>query len=407
MKVLQFSYKVPFPLTDGGAVSVYHCSLGLLGSGIDLDILAADQATSPGDLLKAPENWLQTTSFSSVPVDNRVKPAGALANLFTRRSYFTARFYSPALARTLAAMLQQKVYDIIQLEHLYLCEYLPVIRKHSKAKVILRAQNIEHRIWEKYLGSVKNPLQRLYLQMQTRRLKRFELRSGNRVDGVITLSEYDRQWFREHASSSPVAAIPIGMEVSDAEPSVRNTSENSTPVFYHLGSMDWRPNDEGLRWFLRQVLPGITKKHPGFRMHLAGKKMPLWYFEQQSEFLLVDGEVEDAIGWQQNKDVLIVPLQSGSGIRVKILEAMALGKAVISTPQGAEGLPVEHQRDILIANTPEEFEQCIAACISSSAYCSRLGYEARETVRKKFGIKVTGEAMKTFYLSLSSDPKRV
>lgn len=403
MKVLQFSYKVPFPLTDGGAVSVYNASLGLLSSGIKLTILAADQATSPGDPLKAPENWLQTTSFSSVPVDNRVKLLGALKNLFTPRSYFSARFYSPALAQVLTEMLQHQEYDIIQLEHLYLCEYLPVIRKFSKAKVILRAQNIEHRIWAKYLTSVKNPLGKWYLKIQSRRLEAFERTSAGKVDGIIALSEQDRQWFKSCNPGIPVASIPIGMSIPESEPSFTLSSVSEIPVFYHLGSMDWRPNDEGLRWFIREVLPVITQNHPRFRMHLAGKKMPAWYYQQQSASLLIDGQVEDATQYQRDKDVLVVPLLSGSGIRVKILEAMALGKAVISTSKGAEGLPIEHHRDILIADTPEEFNRCIEECISSPLKCKHLGNEARETVRKHFGISATGAAMKAFYVSLSSD----
>ncbi|HRZ43014.1 MAG TPA: glycosyltransferase family 4 protein [Bacteroidales bacterium] len=405
MKVLQISYKVPFPLTDGGAVSVYHCSLGLLSNGAGLTVLAADQATSPGDLAKAPENWLQATSFTSVPVDNRVKTAGALINLFTGRSYFSARFYSSALDRTISEMLQQQEYDIIQLEHLYLCEYLPVIRKHSSARVILRAQNIEHRIWARYLTSVRNPLAKWYLKIQTRRLEAFERKSAGLVDGIIALSEQDLEWFKSSCPGIPVRAIPIGMDIPDNENSVSLSPGNEVPVFYHLGSMDWRPNDEGLRWFIREILPAITRNYPEFRMRMAGKKMPPWYFQQQSAHLGIDGQIEDAAAYQSDKDVLIVPLLSGSGIRVKILEAMALGKAVISTSRGAEGLPVKHRHDILIADTPEEFVRCAGECISTPSLCKTLGNEARETVRKHFGIPATGEAMKAFYVSLCPESK--
>ncbi len=406
MKVLQFSYKVPFPLNDGGAVSVYHCSLGLLGKGMEIKVLAADQASSPGDLTKAPEMWLQSTAPVTVPIDNRVKPLAALANLFTYRSYFSARFYSSALAKTLADMLQQNHYDIIQLEHLYLCEYLPLIRAYSKAKVILRAQNIEHQIWANYLSPLRNPFFKWYLKIQTDRLEAFERKSAGLVDGVIALSEQDKQWFENCSRGIPVTAIPIGMDIPDGETASSFLLQKEVPVFYHLGSMDWRPNDEGLRWFIREILPMVVEKYPGFRMHIAGKKMPSWYFQQKSINLIVDGQVQDAAIYQSDKDILIVPLLSGSGIRVKILEAMAMGKAVISTTKGAEGLPVTPNVDIFIADTPAEFLECISRCLDADGLTEKMGAEARETVRKNFGMGVTGDAMKSFYLSVIQKEQR-
>lgn len=400
MKILQLFYKVPFPMLDGGSTSIYHSALSLLSTGADLTILAMDQQSSPGNRKLIPDDFMQRTRFRTVSVDNRVKPFGAFINLFSHQSYFTERFSSGVFERELVETLTNNTFDVIQLEHLYLGRYISLIRKHSKAKVVLRAQNVEHLIWEYYGSGIRNPFLRRYIALATRRLKKFEIVTAISVDGVIALSERDRSWFLGIAPGVPAEAIPIGMDFSRFAGIDPELQFKRFPVFYHLGSMDWKPNAEGIRWFVDEVLPVILPKHPDLVIRLAGKKMPEWLYRKGSKNLIIDGQVDDAVQYQEDKAILLVPLLSGSGIRVKILEAMAMGKAIISTSRGAEGLPVSHGEHLLIADSPHAFAEQMERCMVSEGLCRNLGVAARNLAREKFSLEKTGEATIAFYNTL-------
>jgi polysaccharide biosynthesis protein PslH len=397
MKVLQLYYKMPFPQYDGGAISLYNSSLGLLSQGVELRVLAMNQYGSGCDLALIPEGFRHSTGFRAVEIDNRVKPLAAFRGLIRGTTYFAGRFRSTSFSEVLISILKENTFDIIQLEHLYLCLYLPEIRKHSAARVVLRPQNIEHQIWDRYYRGIKNPAKRGWLRLETEKLKRFETGAAQAVDAIIALSSKDADWFRDHAPGTPVTDVPIGVDLERFAENTIQANQGETPLFYHLGSMDWRPNVEGLEWFIREVMPLLKVRFPLIRIHLAGKHMPRWFFEQADENLLVEGMVPDAFDFQQDKAVMLVPLLSGSGIRVKIIEGMAMGKAIISTTIGAEGLPLEDGRNILIADTPERFVAQITRCLEEEGLCRKLGSSARELAMERFDLKQTGKAMAAFY----------
>jgi polysaccharide biosynthesis protein PslH len=397
MKILQLYYKIPFPQHDGGAISQYNSSLGLLDCGVDLRILAMDQSQSNGDPEMIPEEFLARTRLKSIRIDNRIRPIGAIAQLFSRNTYFVERFRSEEFGAMLKEILLAETFDVIQLEHLYLCLYLPLIRAHSKAQVVLRPQNVEHQIWQRYGRGTGNPLKRWYLESETRKLRAFEINASQHVDGVMPLSDRDADWFRKVAPAIPVHVIPIGMELSSFSPS---QPFNGTPSVYHLGSMDWMPNIEGLTWFVKEVVPVLKKQYPTLRLYLAGKKMPGWFFAQADDQLFVEGMVPDASLYQHDKAIMVVPLWSGSGIRVKIIEGMAMGKAIVSTSVGAEGLPVEDGRHLLLADSSEAFVAQIGRCLESESLCRALGTEARKLAEEKFDFRMTGSAMMTFFAQI-------
>lgn len=397
MKILQLYYKIPFPQHDGGAISQYNSSLGLLDCGVDLRILAMDQCQSNGDTGMIPEEFMAKTRFQCIRIDNRVKPIGAIAHLFSRNTYFAERFRSEEFGASLREILLNETFDVIQLEHLYLCLYLPLIRAHSRALVVLRPQNVEHKIWQRYGQGTGNLLKKWYLESETRKLRIFEIKAAQHVDGVMPLSPNDADWFRKVAPGLPVHVIPIGMDIRGFSPS---QPSGGFPVVYHLGSMDWMPNVEGLTWFVKEVVPRLKKQYPTIRICLAGKKMPGWFFTQADDQLFVEGMVPDASLFQQDKTIMVVPLRSGSGIRVKIIEGMAMGKAIVSTSIGAEGLPVEDGRHLLLADSPDAFVAQIGRCLESESLCRTLGAAARKLAEEQFDFKMTGGAMMTFFAQI-------
>jgi glycosyltransferase involved in cell wall biosynthesis len=263
--------------------------------------------------------------------------------------------------------------------------------------VILRPQNVENLVWKRYLKGSINPFKRGYLQIATNRLMNFEMQMATQVDGIIAISEPDACTFREYSPDTPCTTVPVGFDFSTVSTSEIHKQFGNFPVFYHLGSMDWRPNVQGIKWFIEEVLPFVAIDYPEFVFRIAGKNMPEWFFKQQGKNLVVDRDVPDSQIYHSDKPVMIVPILSGGGLRVKIIEAMALGKTVISTTIGAEGIPYTDQENILIADNKEDFAIQIKKCRDSKELCQTIGRNAQKLAMENFDCSKTAAKMILFY----------
>ena len=163
MKVLLLAHKIPYPPLDGGSIAIYNTSLGLIENGIEVEMLAVNPSRERVNEDVLPEEYKARTNFCSVSVKTNINPLKAFVNLFKKSSYFVERFNSKVFTNVLIKKIISKEFDIIQLEHLYMCLYIETIRKHSNAKIVLRAHNIEHLIWERITESTKNPIKKAYL----------------------------------------------------------------------------------------------------------------------------------------------------------------------------------------------------------------------------------------------------
>jgi len=401
LRILQICHKMPFPLHDGGALSIYNTAKGLIDQNSDIKVFALNTPKNRVDPKSIPDDFKKNIRFEFSEVDTRLNPLKALTNLFSNKSYFVERFFSDRFNAHLINILKAEEFDIVQLEHVYMCLYLKTIRKYSKAKVILRPQNVESQVWNSYLENKMNPLKKIYLQTATDRLLKFEKKMANKVDGIIAISPDDANTFRTWAGRTPITDIPIGFDLKTISTYGTEQQYDDLPVFYHLGSMDWMPNVQGVKWFIEEVIPFVIKQHPGFKFRIAGKKMPEWFFKHQSKNLADDGEVIDSLKYQSDKAIMIVPLLSGGGIRVKIIEGMALGKTIISTSVGAEGIPYTDQENILIADTKEEFARQIGQCFQSKKFCLEVGKKAQILAQENYDLNNTASKMIRFYNKLA------
>ena len=291
-------------------------------------------------------------------------------------------------------VLEKDKYDIVQLEMLYMTPYINIIRKYSDAKIILRSHNIEHLIWERITSVTKNPLKKSYLTYLTGKLKSYELTTMNDFDGIVTISNKDADYFKKAGCRISISDIPFGVDVTK----YNNSNTNyEFPSLFHLGSMNWMPNEEGIKWFLQNTWKVIHKRFPEIKFYLAGRMMPEWLQNIQKPNIEVLGEVDDAREFINSKAVMIVPLFSGSGIRIKIIEGMALGKAIISTTIGAEGIDYTNGENILIANTPDEFLRAIEKCNESKEFCELLGSNARKLIEEKHNLELITQKLEGFY----------
>jgi polysaccharide biosynthesis protein PslH len=175
-------------------------------------------------------------------------------------------------------------------------------------------------------------------------------------------------------------------------------SEPKTEVsLFSIGSMNWIPNQEGIRWFLDKVWPEVNKRHPFLKYHIAGREMPQWLTECQLPNVVIAGEVESALKFMKEHSIMIVPLFSGSGIRIKIIEGMACGKTIISTTLGAEGIQYTNLENILIADDAEGFVRMITACMNERSVIHRIGSSARELIFREYDRNLIIGRLLAFY----------
>jgi len=196
--------------------------------------------------------------------------------------------------KKLIQILKDNSFDIVQLEMLYMAPYIETIKQHSNARVILRAHNIEHLIWERITSVTKNPLKKWYIGNLTKKLKNYELSVMDKFDGIATITAKDAEFFRDAGCRIPLTDIPFGIEIGKYEPKYSKEKEIS---LFHLGSMNWMPNEEGVRWFLDKVWPLIHKKSPKLKFYLAGRMMPDWLTNLKIKNVEVVGEVDDDNAW--------------------------------------------------------------------------------------------------------------
>ncbi len=287
-------------------------------------------------------------------------------------------------------------FDVVQLETVYLAPYVDVIRRHSKALVVLRSHNVEHEIWERIAANSGFFIKRNYLRHLAEKLRRFEAETLNSYDLLLSISEGDRQAFKKMGLEKPSLTIPIGLDCGEYRPDF-GSFERAVSLSF-IGSLDWMPNVEGLRWFLEEVWrPIISKKHPELTFHIAGRNTPRWLRTLGWPNVVVHGEVASAADFINQHSVMVVPLLSGSGMRAKILEGMALGKAVISTSLGIEGILVEKNREAFLADTPEEWATAIDGCLSKGPKLAVVGRSARLFVEKNFDNRAVGAVVVEAY----------
>lgn len=376
MRILQLCHKFPFPLKDGAAIASTYLAKAFAGLGHDVSLLSMNTSKHWFDTRNLPTNFDHYTDIHTVYVDNRIRPIPAFLNLLSHKSYHVARFESETFSHKLQEILLGKDVEIVLLESLYLAPYIPVIRRYAPdAAVVLRAHNVEHEIWER-VADKANPLKKWYLQQITPRLKQYEAERLNDYDLVVGISDRDVAAFRQLGLVKPAVVAPIGIDSRDYQPDDSSFRQPLSLSF--IGSLDWMPNQEGLKWFLEEVwTPLLAPNFPHLTFHIGGRTAPGWLVNLKMDRVFFHGEVPSASGFLNQHSVMVVPLLSGGGMRAKILEGMALGKVVLSTHLGMEGVDAADGKECLLADSPESWLQSVRWCYEQGDELVKLGRKAR------------------------------
>lgn len=403
MNILLLCNKSPYPPSEGGPMAMNSIVDGLIGAGHKVKILAVNSEKYHIKEKDIPLQYKEKTGIELVDVDLRIKPIEAFKNLFSDKSYHVERFISEDFRNKLIDILKRDKYDIVQLEMIYMAPYIETIRANSDALIVLRAHNVEHLIWDRIAKKTSFPPKKWYINHLVRTLKKYELNVINQVDGIAAITYRDAAFFRGE-TAVPVVDIPYGVNPEDFTP---DYNVNDNPTLYHIGSMNWMPNEEGIRWFIKNIWDKLQTREPGLKLNLAGRHMPKWLMNLRKKNINVLGEVPDAKEFIKSNDVAIVPLLSGSGIRIKIIESMAMGKTVITTMVGAEGIQYSEYNNIIIADSPAKMVEKICRLIKDPEEIKRIGKNARKLVEDIYDNKKIIDRLLIFYDEISKKKKDI
>ncbi len=375
MKILQLCRKFPYPLKDGEAIAVTNLAKAYYELGHEVTLLSFNTIKTFYDTDQLPASFNHYTAIYTVYLDNRVTLKGAFLNLFTSDSYHITRFISSAFKDKLKEILSSSHFDIVQLEGINTAPYIPLIRQYTQAKIVMRAHNVEFEIWERVAETTSFLPKKWYLQYLVNQLKEYEIDQLHQYDILLAMTQRDLHYFQQLAPIANALVTPIGLDLEK----YRDAAPANPPPYSisFIGSLDWIPNQDGLKWFLETIWPSIHRKFPALEFHIAGRNTPPWVFAKSGKGIVVHGEVADAKAFLLSHPITIVPLLSGSGMRVKILESLALGRVVLTTSIGLEGIEARHQQEVLVGDSPAEFISLLEYCLSSPQELRNIAASAK------------------------------
>jgi glycosyltransferase involved in cell wall biosynthesis len=387
--------KVPWPPKDGGAIACLNMTKGFSMLGHEVTVLCMNTTKHHVRIKDLPVQIRSRAEFRLVEVPASINWFEAAVNLvFSKLPYNAERFISDNFNLELIKLLTEKHFDIIQLEGLYLCPYIPVIRKYSEALIAYRAHNIEFEIWER-TAKLSNGIRSKYLRNLSKRIKLFEKSYLNQYDILIPITDRDGIILDSMGNTKARHTSQTGIDFASLVPTAKKLE---FPSLFHIGALDWAPNQEGLIWFFEHCWTPIRKENPELKFYLAGRNAPEWlekHFKREGvEYL---GEINDAYGFINSKAIMVVPLFSGSGMRIKIIEGMALGKPIVTTDIGTEGIPTENGTNILIANNAAQFVDAIIKLINNRDLAEQIGRNAIGFIQEKFDNLSQAGSLIDFY----------
>lgn len=278
---------------------------------------------------------------------------GYVRRIFQAAPFAVSNFADAAVRRHVTTWLNEKRFDVA------VCDFLVATINFPRTlatPTVLFQHNVESSLWKRRVSTESNPVRRLAYKLEAVKMDRYERREVRRFHSIIAVSEHDRKQMLEMGASE-VTVVPTGVDTQKYQVSPPATANPPRIVF--TGSMDWEPNIDAVNYFCREILPGVQKELPRALFQIVGRKPPTSVKRLACDYVQVTGTVPSVSDYLRDATVVVVPLRAAAGTRLKIFEAMAMGKAVISTSIGAEGLAVHNGSDIILADEPAAFANAI------------------------------------------------
>lgn len=395
VKILQILPKIPYPPFDGHRKSMWGVIKYLAERGHEIEIVCYRQND---DIEKVEQEIVKYTKVHVIDVDTKNSMVSAALNLFSEVPYNISKYKRKELEKFLAQHLKKSSFDIIHVTNAHMGWVVDFIKSICSTPVVLREENFELTIMERYYENQTNPLLKFYSHIQYKKFIDYEPILCGKFDKCIMMSIDDEKRLLELNPQAKTEVIPLGV---DSELLNIPISEKKQHTLVHIGALDWYPNLDGIKWFLNNVFPEVLKKYPDTLLHLYGK-IPENFIvlEKVRNNVVMKGFVEDI--WEEVKDasLAIVPLRIGSGIRVKILELLAAGINIITTSLGKEGIPVEDESELLIADSPLEFSNKIVNFLGGKYDGCKMAEKGKSLIDQNYKWEIIAEKFERTYLEL-------
>lgn len=393
-RILALTSRVPWPSREGHQLRSYHV-LDALASQHEVHLLSCLRGDD--DPVACSPLRDRLAGFEAFPIPAE-QSRTALVRTLARGGLTHTPF---VVAKYAFAALRQRVQepgDQFDLVHVDMLPLMAVVNGiDPRVPVVLNAHNVEHALLAARLGVEPRVSARIFLRNQLPKLRAFERDACRQASTVLACSEDDAAQLRQMAPDTPVQVVPNGVDLEYNRP-------NATPVqsnrMVFVGQMGWFPNRDGVEWFLADVLPRILARRPDAHFVVVGKPGSLAVPETLRAHVELAGFVDDVRRPVLESSVYVVPLRAGSGTRLKVLEAMALGKAIVTTRIGAEGIELEPGRDALFADDADGFARCVLRLMEHREEADALGVAARKVAELHYGWTAIGRAMLPAYARL-------
>jgi sugar transferase (PEP-CTERM/EpsH1 system associated) len=384
VRILWLKTELLHPVDKGGKIRTYHL-LKELKRNHRITYLTLDDGSADTDARERADEYCH--ELVAVPHQRRQKftlgfYAELALNLVSFLPYAIKKYESVGMRREISKRARAEDFDVV------ICDFLaPSVNVPSglSCPAILFQHNVESMIWKRHYELQANPGKKAYLYWQWRKMRAFEGEMCRKFDSVVSVSRADRELLQREYRASSVYDVPTGVDTDFFQPSGREDPIPHNLVF--TGSMDWLPNEDAIRYFTEQIFPLIKRDIPEVSLTIVGRDPypRLLELSRRDPAIIITGRVEDVRPYVERAAAYVVPLRIGGGTRLKIFEAMAMEKAIVSTTVGAEGLPVRSGVELLLADTPGAFAESVVRLLRDNTYATELGKGAAVIVRERFG----------------------
>ena len=380
-KILIITNRVPFPFKDGGNIAMHAMIEGYHREGWQVYLLCMNTSRHFVAHDQLAKLYTNLNAFEWVDIDNRVRKLGVIKNyIFSKEPEHAKRFFKASFREKLAQVCTDFQPDVVQVESVFLTPYLPTIKSNCDAITVLRMHNVEYQIWQSLSKKYRNRIKQFYLDSLAKRIRNFERGAWRSYDLLLPITDKDATQVNKLEDANAMVVAPFSVDISKIKPA----NPNEKWVGYHIGAMDWMPNNEGMHWFLDKAWPAIHKAIPRFEFYFAGRDMPDDFKKLSIPGVHCMDEVPSADDFIADKKILIVPIWSGGGIRVKILEAMAATKVVITTATGIRGIDAKPGEHFMQVQKPADFARAVTWCLENQSAAEAMAEKACDLIKRKY-----------------------
>lgn len=401
MHILFVATNLPVPPNNGQSIRSLSIIQALESSGHELTFVSFANKRRSEDLHPL-SSFCRSIDILEREMANLTEQADyfrRIRTLLAFGSFSIERFRSDAMREKIQGKLQAGRYDLIVCDGIYALTNVP----ETKVPIALNCHNVEYVILERYARLERNPLKKYYARIESHLMRIAERRSSYRASLAMVCSEVDLEILRLFRRDLPVFIVPNVVDTDLIHPVESSSLDGTGPVLLFQGGMDWYPNRDAVEFFARAILPRVRAVYPETRFIIAGRNPPIQFVEQFRSDPKIEftGTIPDMRPYLSAATVVVVPLRLGSGTRIKILEACAAGKPVVSTSLGAEGLDLAAEKEIILADDPDQFARSVVTLLRDPARRDAIATSARKVILERYSHLALKRSLETVISSLA------